>query len=80
MILLGRKQQAYSEVCLYWPETSELSVTNNSEEGGSERIESAEILCSPCLVYDAMMLGLLRPGLQLINLLFSGCRLHLGFL
>lgn len=48
MILLGRKQQAYSEVCLYWPETRELSITNTSEEGDSERTEAADILCSPC--------------------------------
>lgn len=80
MILLGGKQQPYSEVCLYWPETRELSATNTSEEGGSERTESAEILCSPCLVCHAMMVELLGPCLQLINLLFSDCHLHLGFL
>lgn len=80
MILLGRKQQAYSEVCLNWPETRELSITNTSEEGDSERTEAADILCSPCVVYHAMTLELLGPGLQLTHLLFSHCHLHLGFL
>lgn len=80
MILLGRNQQAYSEVCLYWPETRELSVTYASEEGGSEMIEAAEILCSPRLDYDAVTLELLGLGLKLTNLLFSDCHLHLGFL
>lgn len=49
MILLGTKQQAYYEVCLYCLEIREFSVTN-TDDGASEMTGAAEILCPPCLL------------------------------